>query len=237
MKLIARRIRDRVPPSVSFEDLVSTGILGLISAIDNYDVNQAVKLKTYAEYKIRGAILDSLRGLDWAPRQNRKRARQIEAAIATLERDYCRAPTEEEVSRYLGITVIAYREWLGDARALTLGSLEAVRSDGEESNMLQFVSDAEEQWPYQLFERSELKRLLAYALEKMPHLERTILSLYFYEEMTLRDIANIVELHESRVSQLKTQAILRLRTFMHKQWPVHRGFVPQRQAEQGAELR
>ncbi len=237
VKLIARRLCNRLPASVSFDDLVSTGIVGLISAIDRYDPNQEVKLNTYAEYKIRGAMLDSLRDLDWAPRQNRNRARKIETAIETLERDYRRAPTEEEISRYLGITVAAYQGWLADNKGLTLGSLESAQSDSEGNSRLQFVSDAEEHWPSHLFERSELERLLAQALDKMPNLERTVLSLYFYEDMTLREIAQVVALHESRVSQLKTQGILRLRSFMQNRWPTDRGrFLPMKPT-QSAELR
>ena len=204
----------------------------MISAIDRYDPNQEVKLNTFAEYKIRGAMLDSLRGLDWAPRQNRKRAKQIEVAIETLERDYRRAPTEEEIAQYLGITVGSYQGWLSDNKGLTLGSLESTQSDKEGNSRLQFVSDAKEHWPSHLFERSELERLLTHALDRMPHLERTVLSLYFYEDMTLREIAKIVALHESRVSQLKTQGILRLRTYMQDRWPTDRGgFLPMQPAQ------
>src|SRR5690242_7977222 len=124
VKLIARRIHDRVPVSVSLSDLTSTGVVGLMAATDRYDVTHDVKLKTYAEYKIRGAILDSLRGLDWAPRQQRKRAKLIESAIAALEREYQRTPTEEEIAAHLGLSVAEYQNWLSEVRGLTLGSLE-----------------------------------------------------------------------------------------------------------------
>src|SRR5947209_11731215 len=105
VRLIARRIQERLPESISLDDLVSTGVLGLISAIDNFDASHNVKLKTYAEYKIRGAILDSLRGLDWAPRQKRRKSKQIEAAIAAAEQQLQRTPTEDEVAAGLGITI------------------------------------------------------------------------------------------------------------------------------------
>src|SRR6201999_3178735 len=104
VRLIARRIQERLPESITLDDLVSTGVLGLISAIDNFDPSQNVKLKTYAEYKIRGAILDSLRGLDWAPRQKRRKSKQIESAIATAEQKLKRSPTEDEIALELGIT-------------------------------------------------------------------------------------------------------------------------------------
>src|ERR1700742_4710204 len=124
VKLIARRIHERLPVSVSLDDLISTGVVGLIAAIDRYDASHDVKLKTYAEYKIRGAILDSLRGLDWAPRQQRKRSKQIEAAIAELEQVLHRAPSEEEIAAHLRISMSEYHEWLVDIRGVNLGSLD-----------------------------------------------------------------------------------------------------------------
>lgn len=223
VKLIARRIHERLPVSVSLDDLISTGILGLIAAIDRYDPAHDVKLKTYAEYKIRGAILDSLRELDWAPRQQRKRAKLIESAIALLEQRLQRSPTEDEIANHLNLSVAEYQDWLGDARGLTLGSLENSGTEEEGRDLLRYVSDTEESWPSYIFERSELERLLARSIDRMPQIEKTVLSLYYYEELTLREIAQIVDLHESRISQLKSQAILRLRSYMQKHWPRERG--------------
>src|SRR5688572_11134023 len=132
VRLIARRIHERLPESVCLDDLVSSGTIGLISAIDRFDPKHNVKLKTYAEYKIRGAILDSLRGLDWAPRQQRKRTKQIEAAIAVLEQKLKRMPTEEEIAGELKVSISEYHEWLVDVRGVNLGSLEV--ATGEEEN-------------------------------------------------------------------------------------------------------
>jgi RNA polymerase sigma factor for flagellar operon FliA len=224
VRLIARRIHDRLPESVSLDDLISTGVIGLIAAIDRFDPAQNVKLKTYAEYKIRGAILDSLRGLDWAPRQQRRRAKQIEAAISTAEQRLHRTPSEEEIAAELGQTIEEYHEWLVDSRGLSLGSLESVANPDEENrSLIKFIADDEEQWPSRVVERQELQRVLAEAIETMPHIEKTVLSLYYHEELTLREISKIVDLHESRISQLKTQAILRLRAYMMKRWPTPRG--------------
>jgi RNA polymerase sigma factor for flagellar operon FliA len=209
--------------NVSLEDLISTGTVGLISAIDRFDSSHNVKLKTYAEYKIRGAILDSLRGLDWAPRQQRKRSKQIEAAIASAEQRLHRAPTEEEIAAELNLPISEYHEWLVEIRGLNLGSLETASPDEENRDLLQFVSDDEEAWPSRLLERNELRKLLAEAISKMPGVERTVLNLYYYEELTLREISKILDLHESRISQLKSQAILRLRAYMEKRWPSQRG--------------
>jgi RNA polymerase sigma factor for flagellar operon FliA len=224
VRLIARRIHDRLPESVSLDDLVSTGIVGLIGAIDRFDAAHNVKLKTYAEYKIRGAILDSLRGLDWAPRQQRKRAKMIETAISSAEQRLHRIPTEDEIARELGIDIAEYHEWLVEIRGLNVGSLESAPPDEDNSrDLLRFVADDKEEWPSRLLERSELQRLLVETIARMPEIEKTVLSLYYYEEMTLREISKIVKLHESRISQLKTQAVLRLRSAMEKQWPSQRG--------------
>ena len=224
VRLIARRIHDRLPESVSLDDLVSTGIVGLIGAIDRFDSSHNVKLKTYAEYKIRGAILDSLRGLDWAPRQQRKRAKLIEAAISRAEQRLHHTPDEEEIAHELNLTLTEYHEWLVEIRGLNVGSLESAQPDEDNSrDLLRFISGDEQQWPSRLLERSELHRLLAACIARMPEIEKTVLSLYYYEEMTLREIARIAGLHESRISQLKSQAILRLRAAMEKQWPTDRG--------------
>jgi RNA polymerase sigma factor for flagellar operon FliA len=218
VRLIARRIHDRVPGNISLEDLISTGIVGLISAIDRYDPTQGVKLKTYAEYKIRGAILDSLRQMDWAPRQQRKRARLIEAAVSQLEQDLRREPTEEELAQHLGISLEEYQEWLSDAHSVNLGSLD-ITWEEPGSEAINNISDTEQHWPSRLFEKSELNRLLVRAVDRLPYPERTVLSLYYLEELTLREIATVMEIHESRVSQLKSQGILRLRAHVDRCWP------------------
>ena len=133
-------------------------MVGLITAIDNFDPAQNVKLKTYAEYKIRGAILDSLRGLDWAPRQKRKKAKQIEAAITQAEQRLHRAPTEEDVAAELAITLDEYHEWLVEIRGVNIGSLEYAEGEDEGRDLLQFISDDEEDWPSSLLERAELEK-------------------------------------------------------------------------------
>jgi RNA polymerase sigma factor FliA len=218
VRLIARRIHDRLPGSISLDDLVSTGILGLISAIDRYDPAQGVKLKTYAEHKIRGAILDSLRQMDWAPRQQRKRARLIDGAHKQLEQDLRREPTEEEVAAFLGIELDEYQEWVGDSHRLNVGSLD-MTWDEPGSEMVNQLSDSEQHWPSRLLEKAELNRVLILAVERLPYAERTVLSLYYLEELTLREIATVMEVHESRVSQLKAQGVTRLRAHLDRCWP------------------
>jgi RNA polymerase sigma factor FliA len=224
VRLIARRIQERLPENISLEDLVSTGVVGLISAIDNFDPAHQVKLKTYAEYKIRGAILDSLRGLDWAPRQKRRQSKQIEAAIAVVEQRLQRVPTEEEIAEELGIGLDEYHQWLVEIRGLNIASLEHASND-QGKDLLHYIADEGERLPSSVLERSELERLLARFIEDIPPVEQTVLHLYYSEELTLREIAQVVGLHESRISQLKSQAILRLRGRMSAQWPASRGSV------------
>ncbi len=224
VRLIARRIQERLPESISLDDLISTGVLGLISAIDNFDASHNVKLKTYAEYKIRGAILDSLRGLDWAPRQKRRKSKQIEAAVASAEQRLKRSPTEEEIAQELGVTLEEYHGWLVEIRGLNVASLEYGGSD-QGKDLLHYLPDTGENLPSVVLERAELERLLASSIDRIPEIERTVLSLYFHEELTLREIAAVVNLHESRISQLKSQAILRLRSQLAEQWPVTRGLA------------
>jgi RNA polymerase sigma factor for flagellar operon FliA len=224
VRLIARRIQERLPENISLEDLVSTGVLGLISAIDNFDPRFNVKLKTYAEYKIRGAIFDSLRGLDWAPRQKRRKAKQIETAVNQAEQRLKRSPTEEEIAFELGVTLDEYHEWLVETRGLNIASLEYASGEGS-GDLLRYIADGQDNSPSSLLERAELERLLAAGIDGIPEIERTVLSLYFREELTLREIAQVVNLHESRISQLKSQAILRLRSHLAARWPITRGVI------------
>jgi len=224
VRLIARRIQERLPENISLEDLVSTGVIGLISAIDNFDPSHNVKLKTYAEYKIRGAILDSLRGLDWAPRQKRRKAKQIEAAIASAEHKLQRSPVEEEVAAELQVSLEEYHQWLVEIRGLNIASLEYAGGD-QGKDLLHYIPDERESLPSTILEKSELERLLAEGIDGIPAIERTVLSLYYREELTLREIAQVVNLHESRISQLKSQAILRLRSHLSEQWPASRGML------------
>jgi len=221
VRLIARRIHERLPDNVSLDDLISTGVVGLIAAVDNFDPAHGVQLKTYAEHKIRGAILDSLRELDWAPKNKRRRAKQFEAVIAMLEQRLGRAPAEEEIAAELKISLEEYQQQLYEIRGLTIGSFEFANED-QEGDLLNYIPDSEDNLPSTTLERAELERLLAQAIEQMPPMERTVLSLYYHEEATLREIAEIMKMHLSRIAQLKSQGILRLRTYMERRWSLQR---------------
>ena len=221
VRLIVRKMRARLPAHVSFDDLMSTGTLGLISAIDRFDGSRNIQLKTYAEHKIRGAILDSLRRLDWVPRQQRRRAKQIEAAVAVAEQRLLRKPAQEEIAAELNLTLDAYHHWQLETGGVAPRRLESAGSDtSQDRDLLRVVSDDARKWPSAVFERNELQRVLAAAISGLPDIEKTVLSLYYPDELTLREIGGIVGLHESRISQLRTQAVLRLRARMAELWPV-----------------
>lgn len=222
VNLIARRIHETLPGNVCLDDLVSSGVVGLIMAIDNYDPAQAVKLKTYAEYKIRGAILDSLRGMDWASRHRRKKYKEIEAAISSAEQKHYRPPTEEEIAFELNLTLEEYRVRLVEVQGLTLGSLEMTIGPDSGQDLLSIIPSGDE-LPSAAVERAELERLIARAVDQLPEPEKLILALYYQEELTLREIGDIVNLRVSRVSELKTTSILRLRAYVAQQWPTPRG--------------
>lgn len=218
VRLIARRIFERLPGHVNLEDLVSSGTLGLIAAVDRYDGSQGVKLRTYAEYKIRGAILDSLRELDWAPRRQRRRARAIQQATAQAEQRSLRPATDNEIAEELGITLDQCQKWLADSRTLNFSSVEATTVD-EDGRETQRQIAAQDELPNRAFERAQLQSVLAAALNRMPPAERNVLNLYYHENLTLREIARVMDVHESRVSQLKIQGLARLRVVIEKQWP------------------
>lgn len=230
VRLIARRIHQRLPESVNLDDLISAGTIGLVAAIDRFDPGHKVKLKTYAEYKIRGAILDSLRSLDWAPRKHRLRSKQVDAAVSIVEQRLHRAPTEDEIAHQLKLSLEEYHAWLLQIRGVNLVSLEAAAPD-DTFDLLKYISDDRENWPSRLLERSEEQRLLAAAVARMPRIERIVINLYYQEELTLREIAKVVNLHESRISQLKSQAIHRLRSSL--QCHVHDGEFTRYQAGNG----
>ena len=191
---IARGFRQRLPESVTLDDLVSTGVVGLIAAIDRFDEGHHTKLTTYAEYKIRGAILDSLRDLDWASRQSRKRSKQVKRAISVLEQRLGRSPDEEEIALELGLTLDRYHAWLVTLSGLEMESLETVKESAAHTA------------------GGERRMLLNAAIARLPDVERHIVRLHCYEELPSREIAQRMGLSESRISQLKARAIGRLRS-------------------------
>jgi RNA polymerase sigma factor for flagellar operon FliA len=219
VRLIARKIHERLPENIALDDLLSAGVVGLIQAIDHFDPQQNVKLRTYAEFRIRGSILDSLRETDWAPRMKRKMARELEDALSRAEQKYRRAPEEAEIAAEMRITVEDYRQKLNEVAALEIGELEFLRDERESPVLMKYLATAEGDSPAVQLERAELERLVAGCIDGIPKVEKTVLGLYFHEELTLKEIGEVMGLHYSRVSQLKSQAIFRLRNAIAKRWP------------------
>ncbi len=223
VRWIASRIHERLPDNTSLEDLVSTGIVGLINAIDSFDPSHNVKLKTYAEHRIRGAILDSIRGMDGIPPHKRKRMKDIQAAVAKLEQSLQRAPEEEEIAAELGMGLPGYQDLLLELRAVSIGSLDAPDREGSSRTLMYYIADREEDSPARRLERTELEKLIQDGLNKMPGVERIVLDLYYRQGLNIREIAPVLNLHITRISQLKTQGILRLRQYIDRRWPTSRG--------------
>jgi len=223
VRWIASRIHERLPDNTSLEDLVSTGIIGLINAIDSFDPSHNVKLKTYAEHRIRGAILDSIRGMDGIPPHKRKRMKDVQAAVAKLEQSLQRAPEEEEIAAELGMGLPGYQDLLLELRAVSIGSLDAPDREGSSRTLMHYIADREEDSPSRMLERTELEKLIQDGLNKMPGVEKIVLDLYYRQGLNIREIAPVLNLHITRISQLKTQGILRLRQYIDRRWPVSRG--------------
>jgi len=222
VRLLARKIHVRLPGNVTLDDLVSNGIVGLISAIDRFDPSRDAQLSTYARHKIQGEILDSLRRLDWASRQQRKYAKQIEAAITLAEQRWQRLPTEEEIAAVLNLSVDVYRLRRAEVHGLNLQRLEALEDGGSGASDLRFLCRSEKDCPSVVFERRELRRTVAAAISRLPKRHQTVLSMYYRDELTMQEIAKIIGLHASRISQIRVQAIRSLRAALAELWPAGR---------------
>ena len=216
VRYIARRIHDRLPSHVPFEDLVHAGILGLIDAVDKFKPDKNVQLKSYARFRIRGAILDSLRQMDWSPRNLRRQARRIEEAHRELAAELGRAPSEPELAVRLELSLAEFQHLLGELRGLDLGSLQAQSEDGGSEDNIAVIASRPEEDPFQVTLRSEMHACLASAIEELEEKERQVLGLYYLEELTMKEVGVILEIGESRVSQIHTAALIRLRSMLHR---------------------
>jgi RNA polymerase sigma factor FliA len=217
---LANKFHETLPPTFALEDLVSTGIVGLIEAVENFDPRFNTKLGTYAHHRIRGAILDSVRGSDGMSGPKRQRMKQVEKVISNLEQRLQRVPSEEEIAAELNLTTEQYGQLLLELRTVKLTSFEQGQDGG---GLLGFLADHEKNQPNQPLERAELERVLEQGLQKLPERERQVLSLYYKEELTLREIGIVMGLHLTRISQLKAQGILRLKAYLERYWPARAG--------------
>ena len=219
IKHIAHRVAIRLPSNVEIRDLINAGVLGLMDAIEKFEPERNVKFKTYAEVRIRGAILDSLRDLDWAPRSLRKKSKDLERMYADLSQKLGRPATDEEVSEAMGENIEDFHELVDQLHGLTIGSFENLSDSEDSENYINYYPDDGSNDPYMKFESNELTRLLAEAIEELPEKERLVLSLYYFEEFTMKEIGALLGVNESRVSQLHTKATLRLRGKLGKLVP------------------
>jgi RNA polymerase sigma factor for flagellar operon FliA len=212
VQFIARRIHDRLPSQVLLEDLVHAGIIGLMDAVRKYDPTKNVQLKHYAEFRIRGAILDSLRQVDWSPRTLRRQGRRLEQAISDCKGKLSRDPTEPEIAAELGMSLENLQHLMGELRGLDIGSLQGNANEhggGEEA--IQQRPCSQEEDPFHQTLRSEITGLLEKAIGELPERERQVLALYHFEELTMKEVGAALGIGESRVSQIHTSALLRLR--------------------------
>jgi RNA polymerase sigma factor FliA len=219
VKYVAGRLGSGLPAHVDDDDLVSYGVLGLMGAIERYDPNRDVKFETYAITRIKGSIIDELRAMDWVPRSVRARARDIERAIAELERRLHRAPTDAEIAEKLGITEPELEDSLTDISRSSIAALDELWTvntgggggSGDQVALIDTIEDTEAPDPQGSLSQAEMREAVGEAIARLPEREKLVITLYYYEELTLREIGEVLGVTESRVSQLHTKAVLRLK--------------------------
>lgn len=211
VRFLARRIHERLPQHVDLEDLVSAGVVGLLDAFTKFDPDKKVQFRSYAQFRIRGAILDSLRTLDWSPRELRRKGRAVEEAIRVLTARLGRPPNEAEVAREMELGLDEYQQLLGELKGLEIGTLHVERNEDSGEEELAYVPGRPDEDPLFCCLRGELEERLAQAIQELPDRERLVMTLYYYEEMTMREIGLVLGVVESRVSQVHASAVVHLR--------------------------
>jgi RNA polymerase sigma factor for flagellar operon FliA len=221
VKYIAGRLAMGLPRSVEMDDLINAGVVGLIEAYNNFDGSKGVKFETYASLRVRGSILDELRGMDWVPRSTRARSREVERTLSKLESKLGRSPTEAELADELDVTIQEYYHIIDDVSSAALLSLDE-SSFGEDDDkpvpLVDRLRSKDQPSALVNLERLEMRDLLADSLGQVNEQERLVIALYYYEELTLKEIGLVLELSESRVSQLHTKAVLGLRAKLRKRF-------------------
>jgi RNA polymerase sigma factor for flagellar operon FliA len=215
VKFVAGRMSSGLPAHIEESDLISYGLLGLIGAIERFDINRDIKFETYAIARIKGSIIDELRSMDWVPRSVRARARDIERTIAQLEAKLTRAPTDEEIAGSLGITEEEFQDSLLEISRTSIAALDELWTSsshgGDPVALIDTIEDPQAAEPQAAMAHTELREALGEAIARLPEREKLVVTLYYYEELTLREIGEVLGVTESRVSQLHTKAILRLK--------------------------
>lgn len=212
VRYIARRIHERLPRHVPFEDLVHAGVVGLMDALQKFDLGKRVQFGSYAKYRIRGAILDSLRELDWSPRDLRRQARSVEQAHDRLRLQLGRYPSEPELAHELAMPLCELQKLLGEINSLEIGTLRTISPrDGKEEDLSDRLLACRDDSPFTECLNLEMKELMARAIQELPERERQVLSLYYFKELTMKEIGALMGVGESRVSQIHSVAVSRLR--------------------------
>ncbi len=208
----ARRIHEKLPQHVDIEDLVSAGVVGLMDAFAKFDPDKKVQFRSYAQFRIRGAILDSLRTLDWSPRELRRKGRAVEESIRVLTARTGRVPGEAEIASEMGLTLEQYQQLLGELKGLEIGTLHVERNEDSGEEELAYIPGRPEEDPLFQCLRGEMEERLADAIRNLPERERLVMTLYYFEEMTMREIGLALGVVESRVSQVHASAVVHLRS-------------------------
>ena len=215
IKYVANRIAMRLPPHIEVDDLISVGVLGLMDAISKYDSSRGAKFKTYAEFRVRGAILDELRAMDWVPRSIRQKASSVDKVVQALQAKLSRSPEDEEVAKEMGLSLDQFHDTLNETKSIPVFSLEDLgiaKESGEQQSLLDCLAGKADADPQTQIRLIELKEIIAKAIDALPEKERLMVSLYYYEELTMKEIGAVLEITESRVSQIHSKAVYRLRT-------------------------
>ncbi|MDP7552683.1 MAG: FliA/WhiG family RNA polymerase sigma factor [Nitrospinaceae bacterium] len=215
VKYVANRIALRLPPHIEVEDLISVGVLGLIDAIEKYNPTRGAKFKTYAEFRVRGAILDELRSMDWVPRSIRQKASKIDAVVQKLQAKFSRPPEDEEVAKELGVSLEQFFDTLNETRSmpvLSLDDLSISKETGGQQSLLDCLAGKGDADPQVQFRLNELKEIIAKTIDTLPEKERLVISLYYYKELTMSEIGVVLNVTESRISQIHSKTMFRLRT-------------------------
>lgn len=218
VKYVASRISMKLPQSVDIDDLIQVGVLGLIDAVAKFDPNRGIKFQTYAEFRVRGAILDELRAMDWVPRAVRQVSGHIQSVYQQLEGELGRPAEDEEVAGRLQITLNEFYEQLDSVRGISILSFEDIRPslEEEEWDILEVLADPDVEDPLESIGLQEMRLAMSEAIDSLPEKERLVLTLYYYEELTMCEIGEVLGLTESRISQLHSKAALRMRAKMRR---------------------
>ena len=215
IRYIVNRIAVRLPSHIDLDDLHNTGVIGLMDAIEKYDPDKNCKFKTYAEFRIKGAILDQLRSLDWVPRSVRQKSRRLERAYSEVEQRLGRAANDDEVADSLGLQIEKFHELMNQVRGTSLVNLEEIRgtnSDGDQAGTFaDIVEDVNSENPFASVKTTEMKEVVAETIASLPEKERLVISLYYYEDLNMKQIGGILGITESRVCQIHTKSVQRLR--------------------------